>query len=327
MLTIAIPTYNRNDLLAAAVARLIPQMKDTHRLLIIDNCSDIPALNFISELVEGRIADRIKIIRNIVNIGGGANILRCLELCETEWMYCLGDDDLVAEDCLKKIDMAIQKNRDCHYISFSRKEFKRGQTKISSGLKEFVGALDDWPTFLFMSSSVVNCSALKPYIKNSYINLYSWAPLQVALLSSLQENGRVLFSADIICEEISMSPSTWNPLVIAEGKMILPNMIQEPLIRVLFAKKLAARPGLTFLAYHASVSDDEGDLNRRLFGSLVTRCREHKIGFMKTIYARFLVLLLHLPRFLRQPIFNSVPWLYGLTGKTMVRSKVDADRL
>jgi GT2 family glycosyltransferase len=37
-LTIAIPTYNRNELLLRHLAHLLPQLNERCRLLILDNC-------------------------------------------------------------------------------------------------------------------------------------------------------------------------------------------------------------------------------------------------------------------------------------------------
>lgn len=34
-----------------------------------------------------------RVVRKRANIGANANVLRCFELCETEWIWILGDDD------------------------------------------------------------------------------------------------------------------------------------------------------------------------------------------------------------------------------------------
>ena len=195
--TIAIPTYNRIEILTETVTKLIPQLKPWHHLLIIDNCSDIPVADGIQSRIKFSDDINVKIVRNNMNIGGGANILRCVELCETEWLYCLGDDDFILEDALNIISETIDQNPDCLYINFSRNEYFRKTKKISKGVTEFTQILDDWPTFLFMSSSVFNCRSLKNEIRTAYLNLYTWAPIQSALLLSLKTAGTVLFSEKI----------------------------------------------------------------------------------------------------------------------------------
>lgn len=85
-LTIAIPTFNRNEILEKHIQFLLPQISEECTLLIIDNCSMVSVENTIGYLLSKYPLLNYKIIRNKVNIGGNANILRCVELCETEWL-------------------------------------------------------------------------------------------------------------------------------------------------------------------------------------------------------------------------------------------------
>ncbi|RZK28376.1 MAG: glycosyltransferase family 2 protein, partial [Hymenobacter sp.] len=89
MLTIAIPTYNRNERLARSLEILVPQLSAGVKLVIIDNCSSVP----IKDTVEPYLLSNVKVVRNTYNIGMAANILRCFENCDTEWLWVLGDDD------------------------------------------------------------------------------------------------------------------------------------------------------------------------------------------------------------------------------------------
>ena len=51
MITIAIPTYNRNRTLKENLRLLLPQLTDRCRLLIIDNCSDTPVAETLADLL------------------------------------------------------------------------------------------------------------------------------------------------------------------------------------------------------------------------------------------------------------------------------------
>lgn len=325
--TIAIPTYNRNEILTETIVKLIPQLKPWHHLLIIDNCSDIPVADGIQSKIRFSNEINVKIVRNNINIGGGANILRCVELCETEWLYCLGDDDLILENALNIISQTIDQNPDCLYINFSRNEYIRKTPKISKGVTEFIQTLDDWPTFLFMSSSVFNCRSLKNEIRIAYLNLYTWAPIQSALLLSLKTDGTVLFSEKIICDQTSLADTTWNPLTVAAGKMVLPDLIQTESNRNAFARKISARPGITFLAYFAAVTNEIDNENRHQFNIFVSRCRLYKIGFLRHTYGSLLSLLLKLPKSIRYSLFSTIPTLISLIGRAPILPiKVDSDR-
>ena len=80
-LTIAIPTYNRNEILYKNIKKLLPQITDECRVVIFDNCSDIPIKGTIEDLVEANSHIDISIVRNRYNIGMTANILKCFEEC------------------------------------------------------------------------------------------------------------------------------------------------------------------------------------------------------------------------------------------------------
>ena len=50
-LTIAIPTYNRNNIFRANLEKLLPQVTEECRIIIYDNCSDIAVKDSITDLL------------------------------------------------------------------------------------------------------------------------------------------------------------------------------------------------------------------------------------------------------------------------------------
>ena len=62
MLTVAIPTFNRNHLLQAAVSGLLPQLGECE-LLIIDNCSDTPVGTTLGPWLEASGVVNVRIVR------------------------------------------------------------------------------------------------------------------------------------------------------------------------------------------------------------------------------------------------------------------------
>lgn len=85
-LTIAVPTFNRPGPLVRTVAALLPQMDDGVRLLVLDNCSPVPAAEVLAPLLANWPRARVEVRRHPVNIGGNANVVRCFELCDTDWL-------------------------------------------------------------------------------------------------------------------------------------------------------------------------------------------------------------------------------------------------
>ena len=96
-LTIAIQTYNRPNELLVLLHRLLPMLDSRCKVLIVDNCSEEPVAEKQRRVLGDWPRVDLTIVRNRVNVGGGANILRCFELCQTEWLWVLGDDDLPTE--------------------------------------------------------------------------------------------------------------------------------------------------------------------------------------------------------------------------------------
>lgn len=101
MLTICIPTYNRTEKVRERIVELLPQLVSGVKIIIIDNCSPISVSNAIKDIIEGN--ENISVIKNKYNIGMSANIARCIEVCDTNWMWLLGDDDEVLPHAVQVI--------------------------------------------------------------------------------------------------------------------------------------------------------------------------------------------------------------------------------
>lgn len=318
MLTVAIPTFNRNHLLQAAVSGLLPQLGECE-LLIIDNCSDTPVGTTLGPWLEASGVVNVRIVRNPVNLGSGANLLRCLELCRTDWMYCLGDDDLVADDCIETIERALDEHPAALYMSFSRSGMRRRHTFFTDGLADFVDRLDDWSTFLFMSSSVVHAGRLRAELRWGYLYAYSWAPFQVLLLKALARGGQVVFSEAMLCHEESLADETWVPFPVAAGKMVLPELIDDPAIRTRFARKLMGQPSLPSLVYRARANgagDAAAMAANRFFVELYIRRCQMYVGGARLWLVRAMAFVVLRPRLMPTPLFRLVERLaFGAVGR------------
>lgn len=333
MLTIAIPTFNRNHLLRDCLERLLPQMKSTHQLLVVDNCSDVPVQGYLDGWLTECGQKNIRIVRNSINVGSGANLLRCLELCETSWLYCLGDDDLVADDCIQKIERALATHPEALYISFSRQVARRPYVTCTNGLTEFISHLNDWSSFLFMSSSIVNAGKMRPVARWGYLYSYTWAPFQAILLKLLNSGGEVVFSDDIICHEESLSENTWVPFPVAAGKMLLPELVDSKELRCALAAKLMAKPSSIALVYLArATSADWTTLERnRFFVRLyLQRCAGY-VGirnWIRLVMARFLACVMLRPSVLPDGAFRGIESMafYVMNRKIPLNKPMSDDR-
>jgi abequosyltransferase len=119
-LTIAIPTFNRARFLTELLDCLQPQIAavppGSVELLVVDNASDDATPAVVASFIEHGLACRP--MRNATNIGADANFLRCFELAQGQYVWVLGDDDLLMPGALAELlSLLDQADYDLVYLS------------------------------------------------------------------------------------------------------------------------------------------------------------------------------------------------------------------
>lgn len=118
LLTIAIPTYKRPNILKEAIQSALNQIgKCDYDILIVSNNNNEEEIVYIKNMIREFNSDKIFFYVNEENIGHPSNWNRAIELARTEWVCLLADDDLIKEDFCITIINAIKKNKD--YQGFS----------------------------------------------------------------------------------------------------------------------------------------------------------------------------------------------------------------
>jgi glycosyltransferase involved in cell wall biosynthesis len=87
--TVAIPTYNRPELLAEAIASVLAQSYKDIKILVLD---DGPSKET-ERVVASFHAPNIEYRANAKNIGGWRNMNQAFDLCESEYLNIFHDDD------------------------------------------------------------------------------------------------------------------------------------------------------------------------------------------------------------------------------------------
>ena len=120
MITIAIPTFNRNTEVVETIKAVLDQFSANCQLLILDNASDTSVeMSLAKQNIHLSGRERIRLIRNSVNVGAQANLLRCIELCTTEWLWILGDDDIPKKNAVELILSEIKTHSDFTFLNYS----------------------------------------------------------------------------------------------------------------------------------------------------------------------------------------------------------------
>lgn len=244
-LTIAIPTFNRNQILLDNLRRLLPQLNDECRLVIIDNCSDVPVADTLSEILSQFPQVNVEILRNRLNVGLLANVARCFEVCETEWLWALGDDDAIEADAIEIILQHIAAHPQCLYFNFCIGSYAgfegRKQVIMTRGARDFVEKVDSIANVLFLSSGVYNARAVAANLKLGYTYAYSQQPNFIALLTSLGKTGVCCLSNRQIMTYESPPPGQiWSFVSFGLGIMTLLELELTPRVRRRLAQKIVA---------------------------------------------------------------------------------------
>ena len=259
VITIAIPTFDRNEILQTTLPGILRQLTPECELLILDNHSEYSVEETVAPLIADFSSQNIRIVRNPINIGGAANLLRCFELCNTEWMWLLGDDDIISPDAIALILRAIQNNGQCYFINFASQGFLRDVSFSTLGLNDLIGRMDEWSHLLFMSVGVYHVPRLINRLAMGYHYCYSRAPHIVLVLSSLGKDGCCHFSKDVIIHEQTLAAAGWEPITVMLGQYTLLELIDDLQVRRIFAEKLSFKPSMmgTSLRLHLAAKQPQ----------------------------------------------------------------------
>ncbi|AFY41945.1 glycosyltransferase family 2 protein [Nostoc sp. PCC 7107] len=130
LLTIAIPTYNRAELLnkqLAWLANAIQGFESDCEILVSDNCSTDHTQVVIEKWQEKLSNITFRSNRNLENLGVMKNIMYCLSSSTTKYVWTIGDDDPIQDRTIPYIINKLQNNEDLGllFLNFS------GRNKIT----------------------------------------------------------------------------------------------------------------------------------------------------------------------------------------------------
>ena len=116
LLSICIPTYNRPEDLKNCIYSIYQQKKidkKSFEVCVSDNCSNFNTFNILKPFKK-KLNIRYK--RNKKNLGFAMNVLKVSLMAKGEFIWFLGDDDLVAKDSLNYLLNLIKNNKKIDYF-------------------------------------------------------------------------------------------------------------------------------------------------------------------------------------------------------------------
>jgi glycosyltransferase involved in cell wall biosynthesis len=121
LLSICVPTYNRAHLLRVMLQAALPQVKECGDLVELCVCDNASPDNTPQVVDESRTLGPVHYTRNESNLGFHGNIVKLTtKLAIGEYVWLLGDDDLLAPGAVARVLDVLQRNRsiDAFYANF-----------------------------------------------------------------------------------------------------------------------------------------------------------------------------------------------------------------
>ena len=202
LLTIAIPVFNSHAELASQLDNICRQAKGKNvKVLVVDNASCPPIETVVPFAKE---ISFLEITRNQQNLGIDQNILRCLELADTQWVWTLSVNDHITPNALDCVLDYIKESPDDCFINFVSASRER-----TRGLVEFCEHFVYWGTFA-CSHTCFNVHVLKQHFDyyRKYVETHQGQLF--ILLKHLAENHDAACRFRSLPLFKSTDPSSWS---------------------------------------------------------------------------------------------------------------------
>ncbi len=154
LITICIPTYNRSKTVTRLIQELLDfELNDQIEILVLDDGSQD---NTFEELSKFSHYNNVSIFKNEKNIGLVGSVLRCFNLCKTEYLIEHADDDILYKDGILEL-LSLLPTLDADFLAtrWTRPNgpYMRGSDKvIEISLTNIKGQSDHLPGGVFRAS-------------------------------------------------------------------------------------------------------------------------------------------------------------------------------
>ncbi|RWY48079.1 glycosyltransferase family 2 protein [Mucilaginibacter gilvus] len=189
LLTIAIPTYNRAQLLGQCLDALLAQLSDEIapriEFIVYDNCSADNTTAVVEKYIAG--GHKIAYFKNAENIGADGNIAACFTKASGKYVWVFSDDDFLLPGYLKFIINLLDKEdwgslyMNTQWYSGEYKAVNSPPTAISldrfTDPLKYIERVSYWTTFItgnIINKSLFTDTAYIPEFFESNLVQLSW---------------------------------------------------------------------------------------------------------------------------------------------------------
>jgi len=175
LITIAIPTYNRENQLRKCLSSICNQLdplSDKVDILVSDNSSDYDVSNIIMEFK--KLGYPINLNINEENMGMTNNFKFCLSSAIGEYVWLFSDDEYLSDNKLCEIVDIINENKP-NLIFINNSRVKKNANDISINYKElgkdkFIIEVGMYPTLI--SKNIFKKSVIEEFLNDEYKTLF-----------------------------------------------------------------------------------------------------------------------------------------------------------
>lgn len=276
LLSIAIPTYNRGPALGRTLACILPQLSAEVECVILDNASSDSTPDITAEALAN--SPFVRVIRHPINIGGNANILRCVEVAQGPWLWILPDDDAPYPDAVQRILTVVQQQPDAVYVNFATSllaalRVTRDKTLSHFGLSEFIASADSFSHLLFLTAGLYRREPLLSGLPLASRMAYTYGAHLALVLIALASHAELKSVQSPVAIADWHGPAEWDKEQLTRGVYHLLELIPERADRIRFCR-LIERETPPFLARRGWVSDvisSAADEDRDVLGKAIER--------------------------------------------------------
>lgn len=234
-LQICIPTYNREDALVENIRRLKSfQHELDFKILIVDNATDDFSS---SSLLDDLVAEGTAVVKNPTNIGGQANVLRCFEASNSEYVWIVGDDDFLDANGIAAVlnELSLDGETDVFNFRCEAPHHLKARSQYRGELRsEFIRSIGNLGALYYVVGYVFKRSSVLPYLKNAYLNLNYFCPHVALFMNAHNLQYKSSNTCVHVWQEVSSKDNSLSPVpLLMNVPLILQNTSSFSELRIL----------------------------------------------------------------------------------------------
>lgn len=186
-------TFNRAQHVEKTLVAFLKAGLTGMRFHVLDNCSTDNTQAVVTEIQQHW--PNLHYHKNLYNIGGNANILRALELSDSEYHWVIGDDDQWYLDDLGELMAVLNKaEADIIRLGWLVSEQSRGKMLTAQTLIEqeqiFFGSTS------MISATIIRRNLMSRYLRQAYSNISNFYPQLIPIILGVQSEKVVVYTIE-----------------------------------------------------------------------------------------------------------------------------------